>query len=294
MNTIIRQLLPDIREFLRSQDHVGDINNWICVENEYGWRLAIPIYSNNGNYGFHIVSLVNVETLGAPKKDRIAPLVHMMDALLPKLRGIPYHLIAGNTRIFVVDKINGKFLKAKFNSWKNEAFLFFRAKGISEKGLSNMPIMLRIASILSSFFGKRAERMRETVEAKGKELYGSWVDITELLEKVSKKLRDWVEKFVDTSRWNSKERFEAGEKAEEKAEEKAREQDVKWEKEAELNRKKPSIIADLLARLAWLTNHDATIHEVFEIGKIEGIDVLAATIKVDREAHNQQGKMCYG
>ena len=278
--------MSDLRTFFYTMCDRGTTKR-IYVENEYGWQLAIPVYSNNGDYGFHVISVVNVELLGASAHSHTGVLKQIINNLLPKLH-IPGYLIEGHTRIFIIDKISGKFLKAKFNKWKNEAYLFFRAKVVSTKGLGHMPIMLRIAWILGNFFAKRAAGMRETVEKKGYTLYGTWVEITELLETISERLKTWVKKFADPSNWNSKKRYEAKQKAGEKA---AREEE-RERKEEELKKKKPSVIADLLGKLAWLTDHDETVDKVWEIGEVEGVDVYSATKKLDRESGG--GIICYG
>lgn len=287
MNAIVRKLQPYLREFFFGMDDRGTMKR-AYVENEYGWQLAIPTYSNNGDYGFHIISVVNVEQLGVLAYKNTGILRQMMAQLLPKIH-IPGYLIEGRTRIFVIDKISGKFLNAKFNKWKNEAFLFFKVKGLYTKGMGDMQIKLRIAWILSNFFKKRAEKMREKVENSGRTLYNTWPQITELFETIATKLRDWVFKLVDPTNWNSKQRFEAKEK---EAEMQEKEEERK-KKAEELKKRKPGVIADLLGKLAWLTDYDKTIDAVWEIGKIEGVNVLAATQKIDRE-NSQQKMMCYG
>lgn len=287
MNVITRILKPIITDFLYTQDD-RQATKRIFVENEFGWQFAIPVYSNNGDYGYHIISLVNIDQLGALVYNHTGLLKEMINDLLPKIH-IPGYLIEGRTRIYVIDKISGKFLKAKFNKWKNEAFLFFKAKGKYVKGLGDMPIKLRIAWILASFFNKRATRMKETVSEKGKELHGVWVDITEMLEVMAKKLQDWVKKFADPENWNSKNQYIAKAKAEEK---KAVEE-AKERKREELKKKKPAIIAHSLGELAWLADSDETIDKIDEIAKIEGVDWFESFRKIDREA-NQQGVVCYG
>lgn len=287
MNVITRILKPIITDFLYTQDD-RQATKRIFVENEFGWQFAIPVYSNNGDYGYHIISLVNIDQLGALVYNHTGLLKEMINDLLPKIH-IPGYLIEGRTRIYVIDKISGKFLKAKFNKWKNEAFLFFKAKGKYVKGLGDMPIKLRIAWILASFFNKRATRMKETVSAKGKELHGVWVDITEMLEVMAKKLQDWVKKFADPENWNSKKQYIAKQKAEEK---KAMEEERERKKE-ELKKQNPAVIAHSLGKLAWLTDSGATIDKIEEIAKIEGVDWFESFRKIDREA-NQQGVVCYG
>ncbi len=258
-NAIIRELAKEIRDFLNSLDEVRTIKR-IYVENDFGWQMAIPVYSNNSDYGFHVISVLNVEMLSPKVKNEV--LKQMMNELLPKLP-LPGYMIEGHTRVFIVDKVNGKFLRARFNRWRNEAYLFFVTKaGGRPKGLGELPIMLRIAKILASFFAKRAERMEEIAKA----LYGTWIKITQFLKEISAKLLSWVNKLARPEKWDSRKKWEAREQAQERAEKRAI-------KEEWIEQNKKPVIKAMLEKIAWLTSSDATLDIIWKIAELENLEL---------------------